>query len=181
MSFFKMKSGIYYIKNKCNNKMYIGQSIDLERRKKEHLSHLRNNKHKNNHLQKSFNKYGEKAFEIKTYIVCPEDELSPRETLLIIFYATHNPKYGYNKTFGGEREDVTDEIRQKISNKKKQMYKEGLIYPQDNLPDYYKNGSFSKEILSKKFQGKHFSSETEFSKGNIPYNKNNGKFFIWWN
>ena len=31
-----MDIGIYYIKNKANNKYYIGQSQDLQRRKREH-------------------------------------------------------------------------------------------------------------------------------------------------
>ena len=36
-------SGIYCIKNKINNKMYIGQSTQIERRLREHKSLLRNN------------------------------------------------------------------------------------------------------------------------------------------
>lgn len=44
-------SGIYQIYNPINNKRYIGSSINVERRLKEHLRNLEKNRHSNNHLQ----------------------------------------------------------------------------------------------------------------------------------
>ena len=55
-----MVVGIYCIRNKINNKYYIGQSIDIKNRWKEHKYNLRHNKHVNNKLQNAWNKYGEK-------------------------------------------------------------------------------------------------------------------------
>lgn len=46
------KCGIYYIKNKINDMLYVGQSVDIDRRKRDHLYHLRNNSHVNTYLQK---------------------------------------------------------------------------------------------------------------------------------
>lgn len=43
-------SGIYQIYNPINNKRYIGSSINVERRLKEHLRNLEKNRHSNNHL-----------------------------------------------------------------------------------------------------------------------------------
>ena len=60
-----MTSGIYMIENQANGKIYIGQTSDLERRKKEHLNKLKNKTHHNLHLQNSFNKYGEDNFVFK--------------------------------------------------------------------------------------------------------------------
>ena len=54
--------GIYCIINIKNNKRYIGSSIDIEQRFKQHLYSLSKNKHYNKHLQLSFNKYGENNF-----------------------------------------------------------------------------------------------------------------------
>ena len=52
--------GIYCIENTINNKKYIGQSVEIENRWSKHRSELNKNKHDNDYLQKSWNKYGEK-------------------------------------------------------------------------------------------------------------------------
>lgn len=57
-----MKSGIYKITCIVNKKFYIGSSNDIQRRWQEHKSYLRSGSHQNNHLQRAWNKYGEKAF-----------------------------------------------------------------------------------------------------------------------
>lgn len=98
-------NGIYAIRNKINNKVYIGQSTDIERRLKEHLRYCRskNVRRGNRHLINSFIRYGEENFETKILSICPKNELNVRETLFIIFYASHDQAYGYNYTFGGDR------------------------------------------------------------------------------
>ena len=60
-----MKGYIYKITNLNTNKYYIGSTVDFKTRKKQHLWHLRANKHVNNHLQNSYNKHGEEFFEFK--------------------------------------------------------------------------------------------------------------------
>lgn len=66
----KCNSGIYQIKNLVNEKIYIGSTNNFKRRKARHFSELRNNCHKNNYLQRSFNKYNEEnfIFEILEYV-----------------------------------------------------------------------------------------------------------------
>lgn len=72
--------GIYQIKNTVNGKSYIGSSVDIKRRKKEHKGRLRNNSHENQHLQGAWNKYGEDAFEFSiVYGVGTVEELIPHE------------------------------------------------------------------------------------------------------
>lgn len=58
-----MRSGIYRIDNIINGKCYIGSSIDLDRRRKEHAYSLSNNSHGNKHLQNAYNKYGRESFK----------------------------------------------------------------------------------------------------------------------
>lgn len=53
-----MKKYIYQILNKTNNKCYISQSKNCQRRFKEHKTALNNNKHENRYLQFAWNKYG---------------------------------------------------------------------------------------------------------------------------
>lgn len=58
-----MTSGIYRIYCKSEDKSYIGKSINIEERWKQHLYELKKGNHINNKLQKVFNKYGKDNFE----------------------------------------------------------------------------------------------------------------------
>lgn len=51
-------AGIYSITSKHNGKQYVGSSIYIGQRWKEHSNQLKKNKHKSPHLQNHFNKYG---------------------------------------------------------------------------------------------------------------------------
>lgn len=62
-----MKAYIYFIVNNLTGERYVGQTTNFARRKKEHLSQLRNNSHINSKLQNSWNKYGEENFIIEKY------------------------------------------------------------------------------------------------------------------
>jgi len=55
--------GIYKITCKNNSKFYIGSSININRRLRDHIRLLKRNKHKNKRLQDSWDKYGEENFK----------------------------------------------------------------------------------------------------------------------
>lgn len=69
------KCGIYQIRNLINNKVYIGQSIDLRKRKSVHWNLLKNNKDTNIHLQRAYNKYGKENFVFEIVLYCEDYEL----------------------------------------------------------------------------------------------------------
>lgn len=58
-----MNSGIYMIKNKVNNKFYIGSSNNIKSRWSKHRNLLIRDAHSNQYLQHSWNKHGEGNFE----------------------------------------------------------------------------------------------------------------------
>lgn len=89
-------SGIYCFKNKINNKLYIGSSINIFSRKAEHLRVLKKNKHHSFHFQKSWNKYGENNFEFKIIKVCGKNSLIYQERFYIKKYKSNNRNFGYN-------------------------------------------------------------------------------------
>lgn len=92
-----MKSGIYCIKNKLNNKLYVGSTINFDKRKREHYSYLRRGTHHSTYLQRSFNKYGEINFEFFILETCESEKLLIREQHYIDVLS---PRYNICKIAG---------------------------------------------------------------------------------
>ena len=70
-------TGIYLIRNKVNNKVYIGQSIDIKRRIKEHIRSAQPEKYNkkserdsNTPIHRAMQKYGIDNFEIQILEKC---------------------------------------------------------------------------------------------------------------
>lgn len=75
-------SGIYAIAVD-NGKIYIGSSVNIERRWKTHQRDLRGGTHANNYLQRTYNKYGANAFTLTVLEICAREELYAREQAYI--------------------------------------------------------------------------------------------------
>lgn len=71
--------GIYAFTSKVSGFCYIGQSINLARRKRDHLRELGKDSHKSRHLQFTFNKYGPDQIEYSVLEYCDKDELTANE------------------------------------------------------------------------------------------------------
>ena len=91
---------IYYIKNKLNNKMYIGQTIrTLQQRINGHLQCVKRGVKRK--LYNAIRKYGWDSFEYDIICSCESiQELNQKETENIIKYDTI--KNGYNMGLGGD-------------------------------------------------------------------------------
>jgi group I intron endonuclease len=108
--------GIYSITNIINGKKYIGQSVDVKSRIRNHKWAHRHNCHDNDHLQKSFNKYGEDSFSFNIICECEETQLDALERFYIALYNCINPSYGYNSETGGNlNKHLSEESRLKMS------------------------------------------------------------------
>lgn len=97
-------TGIYSITNKINNKIYIGQSVNIEQRWKTHrnAAYNKNNPAYNNSLYRAIRKYGLENFSFKVIEECRIDFLDEKECYWIKKYQSNNPVYGYNLTAGGQ-------------------------------------------------------------------------------
>lgn len=108
--------GIYKITNLINGKIYIGQSIDIERRFWDHrcISH-----ESNRHLKHALQKYGKENFKYEVLEECQESELDVRER-----YYIETLKPEYNVTNGGQDSlrRYPEEVREKISEKSKEQW-----------------------------------------------------------
>ena len=91
----KDKIGIYMIKNLINNKIYIGQTQDrFIERYWNHKWKLNNKIHDNKHLQRSWNKYGEDAFEFRSiHELAPNENIDDLERYYINLYSQNNILY----------------------------------------------------------------------------------------
>ena len=89
-------SGVYKITNIINGKSYIGSSINIYDRWREHKRELRKNKHHSTHLQSAWNKYGEENFEFIILEECNKDETLQREQYYLDTYESFNKEKGYN-------------------------------------------------------------------------------------
>lgn len=108
--------GIYEILNTVNGKKYIGQSINIHKRYKGHISKLNQNTHHNQYLQNSWNKYGKENFTFNIIEQCDIDDLDELEKFYISYYKTCDRRYGYNIDDGGNSNKcLSDETRRKIS------------------------------------------------------------------
>lgn len=76
-----MKCGIYCITNKINNKQYIGQSVDIKKRFREHCFSARHpeNKDYNMPIHLAMAKYGIENFQIEILELCNRDKLNEKE------------------------------------------------------------------------------------------------------
>lgn len=93
-------TGIYAIMNLHNKKLYIGQSIDIESRWKQHFSELRRGTHHNRYLQAAYNKYGADSFVVAILELCDKAKLNEREA----YWVAKENSYGdggYNLSAGG--------------------------------------------------------------------------------
>lgn len=94
--------GIYGIKNKINGNIYVGKTaMNFGDRRDSHYSLLNNNKHKNQHLQRAWNKYGSDNFE---FVILHELQDGEDINALEISYIEKYKKLGlsYNIAPGGE-------------------------------------------------------------------------------
>ena len=121
-------AGIYLIKNKINGKCYIGQSIKLQKRIKEHFRNYTQEKYPHIVLYKAFKKYGLENFELTVLKVFKnalsrytKQQLDFWEKYYIKQYDTYNN--GYNSTLGGDAGVLGYKYTEETKNKLKELLK----------------------------------------------------------
>lgn len=131
--------GIYCIRNIVNDHRYIGQSVHLDTRKRDHWYALRKGTHFNRHLQAAFNQYGESNFIYEILEECPKVDLSEKEIFWIDKFGGYNSPNLYNLTPGGKSnfgehnprygKHWSDEWKAKQSQKMKEYFADPTRHP----------------------------------------------------
>lgn len=101
---------IYKIQCTANNRIYIGQTKNLNRRKREHFGDLRRNQHHSILLQRAFNKYGEESFIHSVIEECTKENVDEREVYWIDYYDSTNKYKGFNLEGGGNANKSISEL-----------------------------------------------------------------------
>ena len=142
--------GIYRIKNLKNKKCYYGSSKNIEKRWRTHLNNLKNGKHHNTHLQRSWDKYGEDNFVFELVEECGETILLELEQK----YLDLNPEFnigvkssgGDNLTKNPNKEDIVRKMTQSVRKRYELMSederKEKHSQPMDKNPNWKGGTSF---------------------------------------
>lgn len=92
---------IYQVTNLSNNKKYIGQTNNLNKRIFDHISSSKR-KDDNSYFHKAIRKYGIKKFKWEILCECDDIQLDMMETFKIMVNHTHYTEGGYNLTWGGQ-------------------------------------------------------------------------------
>jgi group I intron endonuclease len=109
------KSGIYCIKNKENNKLYIGSAKNFKKRFTGHLSKLNTATHNNSYLLNAYNK-NKTAFEMDILEIVEDlTILRNIEQKYINTYNTCNSEIGYNLTNNTHCCSKNNIVKKKIS------------------------------------------------------------------
>lgn len=93
---------VYIIRNKINDKVYVGKTLKLPRQRwAKHLESAFSRK-TNFLLHKAIRKYGPSQFEITELSPAMPDTLDNLERVWILILGSFRPDIGYNQTMGGE-------------------------------------------------------------------------------
>jgi group I intron endonuclease len=122
----KGKSGIYCIKNKKTNKIYVGKAKCIHTRIKEHATRLnKKNKDENIHLIHAWHKYGRDEFiyYVLEYLDFDENLLKERELYWIVETNALSREVGYNLRLDSETGLIcSDETRKRLSESQKKRW-----------------------------------------------------------
>lgn len=142
-----MKSGIYKILNLVNSKFYIGSAIDFKIRFYKHKYELLKKSHRNSHLLRAWDKYGETNFE---FIIIEYIENATKEKLLEreqFYLDTLKPEYNLNPTAGSALGTKhSEKTKSQMRKPKPQGFAEQVSIRMKN----YKCSEETKEILRQK-------------------------------
>jgi len=149
-----MESGIYCITNTINNKVYIGQSWNFEKRKIDHKCAYK--RIKNSHLYNAINKYGWEKFNFEFIHKCDNQEIMDRaEIAYIKAFGAMDKSKGYNKVEGGQGGkkslETIEKIKISLSGENHPMY--GKKHPPETI-EKIRIGNKGKHTEKKSFETK---------------------------
>ena len=149
--------GIYKVIYVPENKVvYVGQSINIEERFKQHkyVMNCENELAYNTHFYRALRKYGIENFQFEVIEECQQKDLDEREIYWISYFDTFNNRY--NSTIGRQNYPL-DKLSEEETNKIKADLKSGQL----SFLEIQKKYNLLGNTLSQINNGKIFSDENE--------------------
>lgn len=159
-------SGVYEIKNKKNEKRYIGSSQNINNRLCHHLSLLRNNNHHSIYLQRAWNKHGKDNFVFKPLLYCdPETTLFFEQLCIDRLIPEYNiAKCAEASARGAKR---SKETRRKIGEVQKgRIVSKKLIEKRVKSREGYRHSEYTKEKIRISVLNRNKTKEGKISRKN---------------
>ena len=123
---------VYKITNKVNGKVYIGQtakSLKLRWRQ-----HCRKTKRACPLISRAIMRHGPENFTVEVLSICSDQrQLNDAEEYFIQYFQSLSPD-GYNLATGGSHSKLTEESRQKISQKLLGRPSRGMPFSKGHIP-----------------------------------------------
>ena len=149
-------SGVYQIINTITGDCYIGSSIDLKKREKEHFSESVWKYNQNKPLYKDMQQYGKDNFLFKPIQLCNPKELKKYEQIAIKKY---NPKYNIRDAYTGmSKEEYNKQYRKEHADSIKQYNKEHADSIKQYKKQYNKEHADSIKQQQKQYRKEHADS-----------------------
>lgn len=126
--------GIYVIKNNITKQFYIGSTTMMcLKRISHHYNRLINNKHKNTHLQNSWNKYSENNFSFIIIMNCNKNDCLNIEQRYINFFINKNVLFNINPLASGTPSMSKESISKRAETMKRK-------YASGEITSFFKKG-----------------------------------------
>lgn len=118
--------GIYSITHLGSERTYVGSSKDIKSRIRKHREALRTGKHHSKYMQRVFDKYGQDSFEVKTLVICEEQNLKMYEQRFIdgLCPAFNGSKSANAPVHRGQK--LPEEWRNKVAQSVRERYANGF-------------------------------------------------------
>lgn len=92
----RSKAFVYALQHSATGKIYVGCTKDVERRIREHLTQIENNKHPNKRMQEDFNLFGGEYYYYVLFSACAAYDAFMMERHFMSLLGTRDESRGYN-------------------------------------------------------------------------------------
>lgn len=125
--------GVYKIENIHTGKMYVGSSVNIEKRWKEHMRMLESGTHHSTKLQRAWNKANDKSIFQFTTIeeVVNECDLFLREQYWIDYYDAYQNGYNCSEQVNNPQYTMKNQLKSKHKNLASKEYERFSVLFQD--------------------------------------------------